>query len=853
MLLSFLPIKNEQGKQVMTSVLDYAANVQDTLNLSSARVWMSTYVPMIFANSPNLADRCTNMCVDCKDYLKLEVKDLNLLLVYIGLPDRYGYLALYKTDSIKLLYLSYIGEITLVNSIKALFTELVSAAGCRNICTVAPIDSIITSEEPYRDEWNSFKLSFMLSSFSYVYLNGSILKCKRVGKQGKDLQVVDKFFVTNKIPDLNKALSHTPTCLINGKLLTDNLANKTVNERIMDRLYGRKIPVAHAGIATALSDMQNDADIIVALAKTKEQDAICARLSNDWLKRAVKHKLNKFPAEVTSDGKYEVQQLTTEATIKYQGDTWKGAEKSDLIYTVTEKASRRPVAIISVGLTELNHIKKRRMLIQDAIKNNKHVIEHIVLEFYSYGLDKDLMKSWVSSEIQNELKNADDIWKHVVQQPDGIDVSWIDLLNYEAILTTGFPQQTKLLSNKIFSCRKNLDRDAEYEAYIGDYYNFTAIKTQPPKVGGKSIFKLSSTYKPVEAHSFNLPDITIIVPNIDGIKQTYKGKVKFGVAYMKNVENPDDTFITIVDRAHHTGVGNWGYSTLSLCDYIFPTMPLHENAEYAKEVERGYQIIASNAIYGKKLKDINKVVYNTRNQTNEALMYITKATATGYEVNNTVYSNALSLGFLPDTYEEYCELIKIDDMFDDAVTRNRTEMYVTSTANDDALLDEMDDDDYSDLLEDDSYEEEYDGFDDEEYEEETPATTNDTDQYDDDYFEDEEDDESWQMQRMLWLQNHPNTQSIVRNGQQVYWFDAMHLMMLSDQPGSAENIALMENIWNNMLAKMTGVDALDLVAMMYDQLTDNDTSDEGTDTDAEQSEEEQYDISDDDDELFADL
>lgn len=849
MLLSFLPIYDKNNEQLIPSVLDYANNISARLNLSSTRVWLSTYVPLIFANSQNLASRCANLCIDCKGIYKLEEPTLSLVLTYIELPDRFGYLALYNKAKEELLYLCYCGEITLTLAVKTFFQDYASSSDCKNICMVAPIDSIITSEEPYKSEWAKFRTSLMLSSHAYVYLNGSILKCKRIGRQGRDLQVVDKFYVTNKIPELVKALSHTPTCLINGKQLTESMtAGGMVADRLSDRLNGRSLPVARMGMATALSDTKNDADIIVALAKTKTQDAICATLSNDWLKRAVKHKLNKFTPEYTSDDKYEVQQLTTEATIKYQGDSWKGAEKSDLIYVIVEKKSRRPVSIISVGTNELSYIKRRREMLKYALKPDASpVVENTTIEFDSYGLTKQKLTALVEGMKDYLHKSA--FWQEYSSNLEfDKTVSWLDIFNEEAKQAETCADAASTITGEILKLK---NRSTTSDSISMNVYMY--------KVGtdlaGRLTTNLSDNVEPVctinkhyvkaKAHDFNFASLTIKIPDKQGNIQTYEGKVKFGVALLKNTQSKADRIMMLSPKTQHRGVGNNADSSLSLCDYIFPTMPLHEQQTYDAKFEKGYQIIVSNAIYGKKFKDINNVIYTEDVNNNAlALSKMAKLASTGIEIPGSSYSSMLSLGYIPDSYEEYCELVKLDDQFDTYVDRSKTVMY-SETSYDDSLLDDMDDD-YSDLLEDEStgeYLEEDEQYDD------TADDSDESDYSDDDYDEDTEEADNWQTQRIIWLNTHPNNKYIIVGDKQIYWFDIMHNMMLADQPTNANNIPLMETIWNSMLSKMAGYTAEDVMKMIYEQTSETDET-EGNDS---ASEEILNDITDDDDDLFADL
>ena len=717
---------------------------------------------------------------------------------------------------------------------------------------VAPIDSIITAEEPYKSEYANFKTAFTLSSHSYVYLNGSILKCKRIGRQGRDLQVVDKFYITNKIPELNKALSHEPTCLINGKLVTDSLtSDDNTAQRLLDRLGGRSLPVARLGISAALSDMNNDADIIVALAKTKERDAICAHLSNDWLKRAVKHKLNKFPPEYSSDGKYEVQQLTTEATIKYQGESWKGAEKTDLIYTVVEKASRRPIAIISIGAIELEYVRKRVYSIKRALKDNAPVVNETTIEFETSGITKILLLNMIDHYDHHEkLHNVDKLRGFVARYPNQ-SVSWLDLFQFEAQnAKKGSKQVVTLMSEILALKRVSTSSEVEIPLYIETTGDHAGRVTSTLKSNARHYFTIKNRYVPAKPHDFNFPVLAVKIPDDNHNMQTYIGYVKFNVALLKNINEPADKFMVYTAQTEHRGAGYWAYNSFSLCDFIFPSFPLHENTQYDQKVEKGYQLVVSNAIYGKKFKDAGKVLQGQDGTTmEEAFGTVAKLVSTGIEIPGTTYSSELSLGFLPDTYSEYLELCAYDDKFEAVTDKHKTVMYTTSSFDEESLLDEMDDADYDDLLEEAySDEEEYNGFDDEDYEEVGQTDSDEEEQYEEDYMDDEDDD-AWQMQRMLWLQNHPNSDCITSSGENVYWFDIMHDMMKVDQPDNANNIQLLETIWNSMLSKMQGYTAQDVMSMMYEQLKPSDDTVSYEPTNATPN----NDLTDDDDDLFADL
>lgn len=859
MLMSFLPIKDEHGKKIVPFALDCASTVRNKIGNAATRLWMSSYVPMIFANAPNLAERCEGLAVDCKGLYKLEVKDLNLTLVYIDLADRYGYLGLYESQTEKLLYLCYCGEITLTLSIKSMFVDAPSGSGgMKNVCMVAPIDSVITSEEPYKSEWEGMKVAFMLSSHSYVYMDGYILKCKRIGRQGRDLQVVDKFYVTNKIPELNKALSHEPTCLINCKQMLAGFGSDNNTRRILsERLLGQRLPIARMGMKTALSDTENDADIIAALALTPVNEAICATLSNDWLKRAVKHKLNKFPPEITSDGKYEVQRLTTEATIKYQGDSWKGAEKSDLIYVIVEKVSRKPVSIISIGKSELDDIKLRRATVKSTLSTHTPAIQHITLEFDSYAIDKVLITGFIDEDSSNMSNFA--IMRKFVVEYEGGSIPWRDFFNHEAVHSEKCAKALKTYTGNLISHLNVLSSASKntFDFYMhttehknDTFGRLTRSAEEPDTI---HVYKLSRECKEMQPREFNFPTVTIIVPDKNGEKQTFEGKVKFGVALMKNVNNPDDNFMFYVERLHNLGVGRSAYGSLSLCDYIFPTYPLHEHAVLNKECELGYQLIVSHAIYGKKFKDLYKLLgFHPAQNAERCLAIIARLTSTGINYEQNPFVSSLCLGYIPDTYEEYKELIKFDETFASMEDRNKTVLYTQNSLNydDESLLDAMEeDDDYSDLLEEDEeLEDDYDadGFD------EADDVSEDNDELLDDMdnFEDEDDtDDEWATQRLLWLQRHPDSKYITDNGKEVYWFDIMHIMMKQDQPANANNIQLLETIWNSMLSKMEGYNAHDVMAMMYEQLKE-DTTDDGGQEDSTAS---ANTLTDDDDDLFADL
>lgn len=870
MLLSFLPIKDEQGRKVMPHALDMADTVRSSVGVTASKIWMSTYVPMVFANAPNLAPKAQGMCVDCKGMYKMEIEELNLVLLYIELADRFGYMCLYNSSTTQLLYMCYCGEITLTLAVKNMFANGPSGHGpLKNICMVAPIDAVITSEEPYRSEWISFNTSFMLSSHSYVYLNGSILKCKRIGRQGRDLQVVDKFYITNKIPELNKALSHDPTCLLNANQILSSLSsNKDTAQKLVDRLSGKTLPLAKMTVATALSDTENDADLIVSLAKVPQNDTICATLSNDWLKRAVKHKLNKFPPEFTSDGKYEVQQLTTEATIKYQGDTWKGAEKSDLIYVIVEKVSRKPVSIVSIGKQELETIKLRRYNLKSVLGSHKKVVEHIYIDFDNFGLDRILMTGFIDDHEGNT--NKDGMRAYVTEYPSNT-VAWRDFFNHEAVIASDTADDCKTFTGEILEQRKTNRFDNEYaERELYMYKNteptFGRITTTNSDCT-KHICTIKREYEEAQPRSFNFATITITMPDKNGVRQTFEGKVKFGVALMKNVNDRNDNFMLYAEKCHHYGIGNSRYRCFSLCDFIFPNFVLHESSVYDTDAEKGYQLVVSNAIYGKKFKDTAKFLLQHKSRNiGRALAEVAKLVSTGINYEPNPLTNALSLGYLPDTYEEYCELAKLETLYSDIEDRSKTAMYTASSLSydDESLLDAMEDDDYSDLLDEDTADdEEYldDGFDDAEYDE--PDSEEDEellDQMDDTFQEEEMAEEEWQTQRLLWMQRHPDSIYITNNGEKVYWFDIMHNMMKTDQPGSANNIQLMETIWNSMLSKMEGYNAHDVMAMMYEQLKatsqDDDTSTTDTSGTAGASlttADDTSGLTDDDDDLFADL
>lgn len=868
MLLSFQPIKDEHGKQIIPTVIDYSNKVACKIGNLSMSAWLSTYVPMIFANASNLANNLTHMCVDVNDMYKMYVRELDLALVYVELRNRFGYLTLYRASSQQLLFACYCGEITLTLAIKNMFESKIKQNDVRNICIVAPIDCLVTVEEPYKDEWKHINYAFKLGTFSYICLDGSILKCKSVGRGGKDLQVVDKFYITNKMPDLVKALSHQPTELIH----CDNLLaayNKTAESNMLsDRLTGNLLPVAKFGMTTALTDLHNTADIVVALAKTPRNDAVCATLSNDWLKRAVKHKLNKYPPEVTSDGKYEVQRLTTEATIKYQGDTWKGAKKTDLIYVIVEKVSRRPVSIISIGAQELNYITKRKDFIQNAIKSNKKLVIDLTLTFTKPDIDTALCAELIDkkSSIYSALNETspekyNEFLTYLATKPGRI--GWIDLFDKEAELTTCCPA-TGLTFGDVFSaynarCKQLTNMDTYYVTGVSD---IEIRRINQPN----TIVKVEQSLKEVECHSFNFPTVTAIIPTKNGNTKTYKGYAKFGFAILKNIEDEYDTFMLCTDKLYKSSE----YKTYALCDYIFPSKPLHESIDSAlASHEGGYQFTVSNAIYGKKLALPAGI---------DCYADVAKVVSTGKESTTSIISVKYSLGYVPNTIDEYNNLVKVEDQLKDLTDRNKTQVY-SSYYDEDELLDEMDDfvddeeyydeytDDYAEELaelesqNEDSYSDD-DDYNDEDVEDDYSGEyADDNDDYydesDDDYSDLLEEENNWESQRMLWLRQHPDLKSILRNNKEVYWFDAMHLMMLSDQPESANNIQFMETIWNSMLSKMGDCDPLELVGMMYDQLSDDSGSSGSDDAQTNNSDaasgNSSNDITDDNDDLFAGL
>ena len=857
MLVSFVSDKTQ-----IPTIYEYSQMSAQYINEASARMQLSTIVPMIFANSENLAPYLTNYCVECNGILRADVKQLNLSLIYVELPNRYGYLLLYKTNPLTLLYAVYCGEITLTLAVKNIF-ENKNNGGCRNFCLVAPIGSVVTAQEPYATQWNNLRDSFVLSSFSYINLNGNILKCKRVGRQGRDLEVVDKFYINNKIPDLQKALSNEPTCLIDKRLLVNKIQN---NKYAMQQLSGKRLPVAHLAITTALSDIHNNADLIVAIANTPQQDGICARLTNDWLKRAVKHKLNKFPPERTSDGKYDVQQLTTEATIKYQGDTWKGAEQTDKIYLVTEVKTGRTLHCISIGKNELYYLNKRLELVQLAISQSEDVIENIQIELINESISKKLLGNVIVETYYSEQHGA------AVYEAlgDSSEVLWKDLFEQEFNCMNVQSTKRLTVTSEILTQRKVAKADELEKQCI-----YFGTDGSISKTTGEYIGTISRTFSKAKSHSFNFPTITVKIKD-----KTYKGSIKFGFALLKNIEDNDDTFPMCVPAV--TTIGRFGtLGTLTLSDYVFCSWKLHDAVDIEEKWLYGRSVLISQGIYGKKYTQIGSkfrfgdaiVAANATSTAKAAatkvattittaFSSISKAVSTGIEQNNTL-SSELSLGYLPDTYEEYQSLIAEDTI------------YVNNKANSKATITIVDEDDLLDQMEDlDELDEELlaemdDGDDDDYYEDDfnddelgTDDNPEDSDDFDDlgDFDEDDLDDSesnNWQLQRTIWLSRHSTDKFIVHDNEKVYWFDVVHILMIQDQPENADNIDLLKQVWQSITSKMTDYSEEEIINMMFEQIKSETEGVNSSSTDAPSAEAsvlpQQSDITDDDDDLFADL
>lgn len=834
----------------ITHILDYAKTGAHISGVSTDMLF-ADLLPLIIANSPNLASKLTNTAINsCGVHLaeSSPISGNKLEAVFVELENRFGYLCLYEFNNKKLLYASYCGEITLVNAIKTIFRGEGHSSTQKNICIAAPIDCVITQEMPFKEHCGHGLPILHLSSYSYLNLNGHILVLKRIGKSGRDLQVADKVYITNPIQELRKCFEHNPEGLINCAALSTAIANATgIQLSLVDRLTGKTLPLARKVCTAPLTSIHSEADYIAALAETPEAESHCARLSTDWLSRAMKHKLNKFTPEVTTDGRYSVQRLTTEATIKYQGDTWKGASKKDSIYIVTSTKTNAIKTIIAINADEL-------VQVLELISNKRRCIHstewarvyHFTFEFDRPGMllsdIKSILRHYASTNREDTYIDWSNIAKPFLSYSDDTVIPWKELLISEF---NNREKHGSILSTVVYGITmRSLQECSKKSTYIVHPKTTSAdisltengnlIKQDEQKL---TEITLSYTSELSEVASFNTSTLTIVIPNESGGSDTYTGYVKMGYSLVHNVNDKNDEFGVCVRNTTYGSLenlfikGSGNNHILRATDYLFASAALHENELTFNRLHTSGAVV-NKAIFGKKL-----MVFS--HSTPEEIEQVLKMVSTGRMISPTI-ADKYSLGYIANTEEEYKTALKVEEAYEKIVTNNS--IYLPKTIqivedDDDLLMDDILDD------EEEFYEEEE--QDDVEYTDEDLAELIDDDDTADG------NDSTWTVSRLAWLNSHPDSVYIVEEDKQVYWFDVMHILMQADQPESAGNIAILQQVWQSIKSKMSDVSEKEIIKMMYDNINSETGEEEAGDTDT--GADDASSLVDDDDDLFDDL
>lgn len=698
--------KNEQS-----TVSKFALDAPSEQNIGDCSVLLSSVIPLLVVNSNSLADRLHNYMIDCaKLYRKTGTDtDTNTTfdVIFAEQPTRYGYLLLYINSELK--FAIYCSEITIAMAVKSILRVNLPASRIvfHDFVLKAKLNTIITQQEPFLSELTNFLnagCSLALASYTYINISGTVIKCSRVGKAGRDLCVVEKTTLNSKIADLNKALTKPAQGLLSIASFTAGLQNLKKEPAVLN-LITLKLPVSRLLCATPLSELKNEADIIVALASMREDEAPCVHVSASWLKNAAKHKLNKLPSKITSNGRFEVQRLTAEASIKYSGLCWKGADKSDLIYVISDITTKQIKACISIGAHELNYIVEYIKEI-DARFENKEYIYDITFDFKNNDMTPLITQSGFSKSVYtiNHMTNSE----------------------ADTVL--------KLINAKFVNNSHDLSQKFTRPLYTIEFSKFT-----------------------LRPRSFNFPKITIIK-----LGETYEGFLKYNYTLMKNVNDTADKFIldlTPMLDIKLDGSKNiissdfrpkYAYNhniatafTAFARDYHFSDMLLCSGMlkdyrgnvkDYHCEVNNilGYAGNSMHIIYTQKYMAVTKAIYGKRieslfNATYEAytgfrsflpiwidfspaettVIYkiLNILVATGQLVGDASISSSslspqefakyaqivasdLQLGYICDTYEEYLGLVDLQYKFDTLIS-NTIEIAAPTTIS----IDDVDDED----------------------------------------------------------------------------------------------------------------------------------------------------------------
>lgn len=333
---------------------------------------------LIIANSTNYADLVRTKFIDTTELYCVSVIDNNneIKAVLAGQADRTYYLVIYNNNN--LVCTVYITEINVLIVLKEVFTGRVGFSSTRrDIAPYVKLDRIIgintrldvdLDTETIKSIVNQ-RLMLSCCSKKYLVINNMVLTCIGIGRAHKDLQIKSKSYLGQKIDELVELFDKAPTGLLDLDTFVANIRNNAAAQKYLIE-NGDKLRPAHIALITPLSDIENTADIIVGLISTPEEDALCARLSSAWFKRAVKQKLTRFPIETTTNGKYDVQKLQTQATIKYNGQTWKGARKTDDIYVITHHDKPNSIiGVIGVDPKDIARIMHHSKIIKNDIEH----------------------------------------------------------------------------------------------------------------------------------------------------------------------------------------------------------------------------------------------------------------------------------------------------------------------------------------------------------------------------------------------------------------------------------------------------------------------------------------------------
>ena len=872
-------------------------------------------IALLIANSSNYADLVSPKFIDATEVYAVSTTDngtkIKVVLAYQA--DRSAYIAVYnvntRLDSAALVYATYIAEISILLNLRDIFKSTRSYVGTRK--DVAPYvkagQVILVNSDGYRNTDSItttlatiIRENLLISACSkkYIVVNNIVLGCIGTGRAHKDLQVESKSFIGTKIPELSELLTKTPTGLLDLKTFVAALKNNRQASDYYNNHLGMLRPT-HIAMTTALSDLQNTADIIVALIKTPESDAICTHLSAAWFKRAVKQKLTRYPIEVSSDGKYDVQRLSTEATIKYPGQSWKGARQDDYIYVVTHHG--RPdkiVGCIGVDASDIKSIILRRDKFKSHLEKNTQYCnididittkQDIELKRFMYACDQyELIPTFCdnlyrvfeyyrteclhcSKEVLKEQYGIDvDKYKnsisHTASELEHIKVSVEEMLTYITLLINN-----KHVCDLFGSCCNfyfSMLNPTDTVLYKGEKSSLSSLnyaakeilqgQTEPASfiIDGDYVrLNITLTPEKIKPHSFNLPAINLVI-NGYVLKGIISGEQiilndKNYHYYAMHIDN------IIYDKGHPSLPSvlrqNIRKPIYSFSDYIFPMDYLYDSMR-TREYNKLGTISVRQAIYGKSFESFT----SNSDEYEDAIVFTGLPYLCRIKQMLPVFNY---FGKYFSTYEEYLNIVAQEAEYDKCLSGSTTVVTLQSakTMPSDEEFDDMDLDDMDIELDeqDTPYADEVD----------MDVDMDDTDGLDEDIsidiedLEEGSDDAAWSFNRQSWIATHPNDAYIEGENGKIYWFDVLHTQMKADHEATGEqlpfnDIQVLYSVWQNILKGMPNVSELELLRMMYD--TDDGDGDGGdgdgtTPNDELETPTDTGITTDDDDDLFADL